>query len=200
MERSNEIFKLSEELIKDRFSIRSDQLKLFINENLSSILTGFIKTFDALFKKANELQQKKIKNNISIINISFLYSNLLINKYGFQIDLYDNEYYLDQIEISADLDLSFLFGFVEEDMEYIRKKLSKKFIKLKYFEVLKIKNRYIMNYYMIAQELIKSLTPYIKRMKEYKKLKKADKVVVFLGEYMGMNYCIQEFKKEVLDK
>lgn len=198
MGRIDELLETSDKIIIDRFSMRIEQIQDYINNNLKSIVEGFIKTFSNLFKEANELQKQAIKDKVAIINISFLYSNILLNKYAVQINVYDKQFYLDKVEISSDLDLSYLFQFIEEDMVYIKKELGKRFIRLKDYELVNIRTKYIVRYYKLAEYLIRDLVPYIQRIKEFKKIDKENRVIVLWGEYMGSFSCIQELQEEAI--
>lgn len=198
-----EIIKEREELILDAglditmecFAKRVEYIKETFNVDCIEIVKEFLDVMDKLFLEGIEYQKNKGKGPIQVIYISFLYSNFLLNRYGFQIDLFDKEFFLDEIEIINQWQPTFIFENLDNDIKVIEEEIKKSVLRLKKYELKEIKFGYVTNHYRFAESLVKVLVPYIKKLSSFKELIKENEVHVFVGEYMGEAIKLYEFKE-----
>lgn len=180
-----------EQLIKNTKLIKEEYKKNQIN-----IVTDFVKIMNEVFERTCRLQEKGIKGKVSVIYFSFLYSNVLLNKKAFRIDIFDQGIFLDDIEVSSEWSYDFIFKYTENDMKKIKNIISSNYIKVKNYELWELKNSYEYNYYIAAESILTELSSCIDKLNSYKKMKKNKEVSVMIGEYMNSPVIIRKFQED----
>lgn len=196
MDRREEIIKLQCEICVDEYvKARNDYIKLIKKHN-KEIFDSFYNIFRKVFNKVVLLQEEGRKGAVYYIYLSKLNSDVILNRYGYQIDIFNEEFYLDDEEVYDYLDMSYVFCGIDEAMERIERDLKKKILRVKEYEIFELKQLLINDYYIICQETITKLIPYINKIDEYKKMKKGNVVKVLIGGYMDEFKVLHEFVEE----
>lgn len=180
----------------DQLVKNTELIKKEYKEKQIEIVTDFVKIMSNLFEESYRLQEEGKKGNVSFIYFSFLYSNVLMNKRAFRIDVFNEEMFLDDIEVTSEWSFDFVFKYIDSDMEKIKRIISSNYIKIKNYELWELKNSYEYNYYLAVEFILKELTDCINKLKCFKKMKKNEKVYVMFGEYMEKPIVLQVFEEK----
>ena len=132
------------------------------------MIKEFIMELDNLFRHAVDMQKENKKSEIDVVYFSFLHSNFLNNKFGYQVNLYDDRFFLDNDEVYIDWKPKIIFDGLDEDFKTIENSIRAKCVRLKEYEWLEIKQGYIVNFYVLCQNVIKAMLPYVEKMKSFR--------------------------------
>lgn len=100
-----------------------------------------------------------------------------------RLDLYNKDYFLDQVECSGYLNLDYLFKYLDADIDSFIADLKQCGAKFVSYEVDQIKKEYIEVYASFAQDYLAELIPTILELKEFALLKKTPDFKILYGEY-----------------
>lgn len=168
----------------------------FYRENQKEIDENLLEELRKSCKKCSDMQGNG-KGKINYIYFSFLRTSIIQGKGEFRIDFYDEKWFLDNEECSLNIDLSFLYIKLFELKETLKDK------KIFYGRVINdIDIEEIIldeadKYHILACEFLKDIiTDKFLLLDEYKKIKKDNKIKIFIGEFMDYSEMIYEGSKE----
>lgn len=150
----------------------------------------FLKVMDKLFQKGIEKQMQENKAKVAYLCIFYLKSSIMTGTYQMQINLYDQNLYLDTMDVSVNWDATFLMKFYEEDMKKLNKLANRNIYKWSYREYQLLKMEYSDVYRNILELYCVDLIRDILQLETYKKLDKEDNISAYFGGYLEKLHCI----------
>lgn len=127
---------------------------------------------------------KRRGKTVRYITVSILYSSIVTGNYKLQVAFMNDDFYLDEDPVHVYWAPLFIFGQIDDDMQFFRRKASEEVPGIKEYEVDTIRKQYILNHYFLVMLLLKELFPPIvgEMIREYDCID--DNVVVLFGRYM----------------
>ena len=178
MDRQKQLEKMAQEYLKDKFVKSRQEIGFFFHTHEEEIGTQFTKKIE------NEMAQcKGKKKQVKYIIFSVLESSILTKSYDLQIAFLDKRMYLDDNPVYSYWLPTFIFEQIEQDMRDYLKWASQTIIRIKDYEVEKIRSQYVLNHYFQVFTLLKFLIPQL--MDQGNKYSADFRNSVFLfGKYM----------------
>lgn len=197
MLRENELSKIEIQLTANP-KVQGLNIKNYYDMNKDEINRNFINIFKKVFRKAYELQQEGKKSDISYIVVSVIKVAIIDDRYEARIDLYDKTYCMDSIECSINWDVSFIFKFIENEIEDFIKKNPISLKHLKSYERNYLKFKCLPSYANILKTYLKINISKVLELDEFQKLLIESKIKVLFGQYLDeVNFVASISKKEV---
>lgn len=185
-----------EEVLSEIFVADAEYLLSDINKNFNTLEKEFLLVIDNLCKKCYEEQNLGKKSDIKILHFCYLQSARLTHNYKLQIALYDQNFYLDQNEISTVWDIQFIMKYFEQEMEIYEKKAKQKFKEYQYSQIQKIRQKYFTLYFQVVGDILQMFIPLIEKSIYYNKMKKEEPFYINYGEYMMQGFDMT-MKKQI---
>lgn len=136
-------------------------------------------------KIENGLQQCiEGKKKIGFISISILESSLITKTYDLQIAFYNEDLYADDSPVYEYWAPSFIYEYLDSDIEDMEKSLRNRIVHLKPYEMYELKLQYKINFYFLIGFMIKGLAPKIAYLCKYQEADRENIVKVLFGKYM----------------
>ncbi len=181
-----------EKYVEGYFEKEYPKMQEKINKNKEVIKEDIISRFKEVCKKAKNMQEENLKNEIKYIYISYLRTSLMQNSGKYRIDLYDDKWFLDKEECSVDIDLSFLYEFLFAHIEELQERKKQYGRTITEMDVEKIKLKEGDKYHKIGIKLLETLVNDLVECDEYKAMKKSNEISIFAGEYRDEALLIYE--------
>lgn len=189
-----------ETFLQETLTVRFEKsMNLFMEEyqhKKQQIDSSFIEAVDELCIRGAKMQEKEQKGDIAVISIFNLKSSILTSEHKLQINLYDENFYLDRKDIFKLWDCSFLMKYFEDDMQYIRIKANHNLVGFRYEDYQLLKLQYSEFYNMILAGLCEERAEEIVRLTSYKNMKKKDGTVITYGGYMDKGVLLYPAEPE----
>ncbi|WP_308167970.1 hypothetical protein [Clostridium estertheticum] len=134
-------------------------------------------------KQAICLQEKQLKGEIRYIYFSLLRTSFLENKGEYRIDLYDENWILDKQECFINIDLNFIFASIFKYMEELKEKKKECGRSITDMDIENMMLEETDKYHVLAVEFLKGLIEKFIGTPSYEKMKKAEDIRIFVGEY-----------------
>lgn len=182
--------------VEGRFEEEYPKIEEKINKNKEVIKENIISRFKEVCKKAKNMQEENLKNEIKYIYISYLRASLMQNSGKYRIDLYDDKWFLDREECSVDIDLSFIYEPLFAHIEELKERKNQYGKTITEMDVDKIKLKEGDKYYKIGIKLLKTLVNDLVECDEYKAMKKRKEISIFAGEYRDETVVIYKTSKK----
>lgn len=160
-----------------------------------NIEANLISTFNEICRKCIELQEKNLKGNIKYIYFSLLRSSFLEYKGEYRVDLYDENWFLDKEECSINIDLSFVFRPVLEQIENLKeykKEYRKNITDMDIESMMLIE---VDKYNILAVGFLRNMVEKFMKTPSYVEMKKVEDIMVLVGEYMDVSTIIYPLQK-----
>lgn len=152
-------------------------------ENIENRL---INSFEALCKKAMELQKEEKKGAIKYIYFSYLRTSIKENKATYRLDAYDENWFLDNEECSTLWNADFIFSSLFKHMEELEESRKPYLKRITAMDIEKIKLIEADKYKVLTNEFIKSLVEKLIETEGYKEMNKDEEICIIAGEYMDV--------------
>lgn len=182
--------------IRDKWVGNLIQIDINYEEKYEEIKESLKNQFQNICKEVLLQQENNEKGSIKYIYISFLRTNVLENNSNYRVDFYDEDWFLDKVESSGNMDMSFVFSYLYKFIDDLKEEIQKNKIKLSEVEIEKIKLDDSEKYNILAIEYLKSLIEDIIDGDYYKKLNKSDKIYIMSGEYMDNSTLLYPINQE----
>lgn len=170
-----------------RFEKNMNMVQGFFSTHQEKIVKSFCDHIvTTLIKEAIKRQEEKDQECISSFVISYLYSSLLTGTHDYEFSLFSGTPFTDENGISTYWRAMFLYQCEDEDESFIKRELSKKFIRVEGYEVQALKELFFECYKDLAQKYFKTLTDELKKREEFNYLKKTNDFTIFYGDHMGI--------------
>ena len=97
--------------IRDKWVGNLIQIDINYEEKYEEIKESLKNQFQNICKEVLLQQENNEKGSIKYIYISFLRTNVLENNSNYRVDFYDEDWFLDKVESSGNMDMSFVFSY-----------------------------------------------------------------------------------------
>ena len=178
--------------VEGYFYEEASKIYEYFEENKDSIKKEILISFREGCKKALELQNEGIKQNIKFIYISYLRTSIMDNKSTYRIDFFDNRWFMDKEECSIDLNMDFIYEPLFKHMEELNEKKSEYGCTITEMDIEKIKMKESEKYTKIALNILGGMIEDFINTDEYQEMKKDEEIRVFAGEYMDKVMVLYE--------
>lgn len=178
--------------VEGRFYEESSKIYDDFENRKDIIKSTIISQFKDGCKKALELQNEGIKQNIKFIYISYLRTSIMDNKSTYRIDFFDNRWFMDKEECSIDLNMDFIYEPLFKHMEELNEKKSEYGRTITEMDIEKIKMKESEKYNKIALNILDGILEDFINTDEYQEMKKDEEIRVFAGEYMDKVMVLYE--------
>ena len=159
MDRMEELASLVSEPLQQRFLTDLDRIVLCMKDNVQVLNADLARSMQEAFDAAVYWQTAAKKGPVAYISFSVMQSNLLLEKYAFQIDAYDERFLVDDNEAASEWDFSILLQNLDADFDVIAATLRQSVIRVQEYELWELKKAYHLNYYATATERLRGLFP-----------------------------------------
>lgn len=196
MDRMEELASLVSEPLQQRFLTDLDQIMLSMKNNIQLLSTELLNALQAAIDEAACLQTTAKKGAISYISFSLMQSNLLLEKYAFRIDVYDERFLIDDNEAASEWDFSLLLQNLDTDFDVIDTTLRQSVIRVQEYELWELKKAYQLNYYATATGLLQSLLLLCLNKLSLKRINVVPEVQFTVGPYMEKQMPFYQWRRE----
>lgn len=159
MDRMEELASLVAEPLQQRFLADLDQIVLYMKDNIQVLSADLTRSMQKAFDEAVCWQTAAKKGPVAYVSFSLLQSNLLLEKYAFRIDAYDDRFLVDDSEAASEWDFSILLQSLDTNFAVIASTLRQSVIRVQEYELWELKKAYHLNYYATATGLLQGLLP-----------------------------------------
>ena len=159
MDRMEELASLVSEPLQQRFLTDLDRIVLCMKDNVQVLSADLARSLQKAFDAAVCWQTAAKKGPVAYVSFSLMQSNLLLEKYAFQIDAYDERFLVDDNEAASEWDFSILLQNLDTDFDVIAATLRQSVIRVQEYELWELKKAYHLNYYATATGLLQGLLP-----------------------------------------
>lgn len=149
------------------------------------IFGAFQNALEELYSKAKEMQLSGKKDSLSSLGICYCLSSVYTGNYEVRLDVYNEEFYLDESECCVYWEPDFIVSYLVEDMEYFRKVIKQKISQIKIYEEQQFLTGYMRNYMYALLEFLRQEMPNVPEQMQKRGIQVAEEFQVFFGEYMG---------------
>lgn len=167
--------------------------------NRDFLYQQFANKMKELFKKSNELYNSGQKGRVHYIVISYLLSGILTQNYDLKIDMYDEQFYLDEVEVSGYWSYHYFFSHFQNDVQQFEQYIRNRLVRVQSYEVQRIAFQYINDYLLLLIPLIREFVTQITMEEAFLQLEKAEDLQILFGGYLDKGmilYGDKEQKKE----
>jgi hypothetical protein len=168
MGRTEKLVNVTAAFFADRFEENMKNIANHFRENYEEILKGFSQSIKHIYEIALSQQRSGKKDSISFLHIAHLRSSLLTGSYHYKISLYNEKFYLDEIETSVYWPSNFLFQYVKQDMNEAKELIhrSSKNLKASEFDLKELQYYYSQLYHPTSLIFIERLFTHTKEIME----------------------------------
>lgn len=196
MERMEELASLVSEPLQQRFLTDLDQIVLCMKDNIELLSDGLLNALQEAVDEAACMQSAEKKGAIAYISFSLLQSNLLLEKYAFRIDVYDERFLIDDSEAASEWDFSLLLQNLDTNFDVIASTLRQSVIRVQEYELWELKKAYQLNYYATATGLLQGLVPLCLDRLSLDGIDTMPEVQFTVGPYMEKQLSFYQWRRE----
>ena len=138
-ESRKKVEKFYQDYIKNKWIEIFVELDKEYQKNLNVIINDVVRDFSKVCQRVIELQKRNEKEKVKYIYFSFLRTNILADNGDFRVDIYDENWFLDNKQCSGSIDMSFVFKYLFNFIEEIKKNSLENKISMSDIELEKIK-------------------------------------------------------------
>ncbi len=149
------------------------------------ILRTFQDVLEELYLKAKEMQLSGKKDSFSYLGVCYCLSSVYTGNYEIRLDLYNEEFYLDESECCVYWKPDFIMSFFIKDIKHFEKAIKQKIPQVKTYEEQQFMTGYMRNYMYVLLEFLRQKMPNVLQQMQEHGLRISQGFQVFFGEYMG---------------
>ena len=183
-ESRKKVEKFYQDYIKNKWIEIFVELDKEYQKNLNVIINDVVRDFSKVCQRVIELQKRNEKEKVKYIYFSFLRTNILADNGDFRVDIYDENWFLDNKQCSGSIDMSFVFKYLFNFIEEIKKNSLENKISMSDIELEKIKLEESERYKILAIEYLKTIVLKMVEDEKYKQMIKEENIYIIAGEYM----------------
>lgn len=183
-ESRKKVEKFYQDYIKNKWIEIFVELDKEYQKNLNVIINDVVRDFSKVCQRVIELQKRNEKEKVKYIYFSFLRTNILADNGDFRVDIYDENWFLDNKQCSGSIDMSFVFKYLFNFIEKIKKNSLENKISMSDIELEKIKLEESERYKILAIEYLKTIVLKMVEDEKYKQMIKDENIYIIAGEYM----------------
>lgn len=196
MDRMEELASLVSEPLQQRFLTDLDRIVLCMKDNVQVLSADLVKSIQKAFDAAVCWQTAAKKGPVAYISFSVMQSNLLLEKYAFQIDAYDERFLVDDNEAASEWDFSILLQNLDTDFDVIVATLRQSVIRVQEYELWELIKAYHLNYYATATGLLQSLLPLCLDALSLDGIDVMPEIQFTIGPYMEKQMPFYQWRRE----
>lgn len=190
MERKKQIELALEPLLLEQLQADTHRLMKSIEHRADFIIGELSDVISVALAQAALHQRTSLKGPIAYISFSLLLSNILTDRHGFQVAVFDDSFFMDTQEAIADWRPNCIFAGMQQCFDAAASIVKQQIPRLQPYELVDPEHAFSLNYYGIAMEVLIHALPRVFETISISALKKADKVQVVTGPYMEKQDCI----------
>lgn len=130
-------------------------------------------------------QQQNKKGKAAYLVCSFLQRSVYLNKLLLRLEIMDEGFYLDEVETAGYYRLQMLEERFLEDLEFLHRKVCKKWVRVKNHELDEVDREYAEYYNAIIGMMIQSMGGLLMEVVEESEIQLSDTFQIIYGQYMG---------------
>lgn len=196
MDRMEELASLVSEPLQQRFLTDLDRIVLCMKDNVQMLNADLARSMQKAFDAAVYWQTAAKKGPVAYISFSVMQSNLLLEKYAFQIDAYDERFLVDDNEAASEWDFSILLQNLDADFDVIAATLRQSVIRVQEYELWELKKAYHLNYYATATGLLQGLLPLCLDALSLDGIDVMPEIQFTIGPYMEKQMPFYQWRRE----
>lgn len=196
MDRMEELASLVSEPLQQRFLTDLDRIVLCMKDNVQVLNADLARSMQKAFDAAVYWQTAAKKGPVAYISFSVMQSNLLLEKYAFQIDAYDERFLVDDNEAASEWDFSILLQNLDADFDVIAATLRQSVIRVQEYELWELKKAYHLNYYATATGLLQGLLPLCLDALSLDGIDVMPEIQFTIGPYMEKQMPFYQWRRE----
>lgn len=196
MDRMEELASLVSEPLQQRFLTDLDRIVLCMKDNVQVLSADLAKSLQKAFDAAVCWQTAAKKGPVAYVSFSLMQSNLLLEKYAFQIDAYDERFLVDDNEAASEWDFSILLQNLDTNFDVIAATLRQSVIRVQEYELWELKKAYHLNYYATAIGLLQSLLPLCLDALSLDGIEGMPEIQFTIGPYMEKQMPFYQWRRE----
>ncbi|MBD5480403.1 MAG: hypothetical protein HDR14_14145 [Lachnospiraceae bacterium] len=191
MDRIKQLEQVVGKFLFERFSQSKEKIVSSYRANKEEIWKGF---FDVVCYGAEECEKKNKK--VKHIIISILYSSIITQSYELQIAYMNDDLHVDEAPVNVYWAPMFIFQFIEDDIQFFKKKASEEVPRIKEYEMDDIRKKYVLNHLFLVMLLLKEMLPAAieEIINKYDCI--ADNIMVSIGRYMEKVVLLYQIGEE----
>ena len=196
MDRMEELASLVSEPLQQRFLTDLDRIVLCMKDNVQVLSADLAKSLQKAFDAAVCWQTAAKKGPVAYVSFSLMQSNLLLEKYAFQIDAYDERFLVDDNEAASEWDFSILLQNLDTNFDVIAATLRQSVIRVQEYELWELKKAYHLNYYATATGLLQGLLPLCLDALSLDGIDVMPEIQFTIGPYMEKQMPFYQWRRE----
>ena len=196
MDRMEELASLVSEPLQQRFLTDLDQIVLYMKDNIQVLSAGLTSSLQTAIDQTTWWQTANKKGPVAYISFSLLQSNLLLEKYAFRIDAYDNRFLVDDSEAASEWDFSALLQNLNTNFDVIASTLRQSVIRVQEYELWELKKAYHLNGYATATGLLQGLLPLCLDALSLDGIDVMPEIQFTIGPYMEKQMPFYQWRRE----
>lgn len=194
--RQEEMQKLAKQYLEERFITNLPKILEDYKCHKELLYEQFVHILEDLRKKAEDLYTSGKKGKIQYIVISYLLSGVLTGKYDFKIDLFDEQFYLDEVELSDYWNYPYLFFCYEQDINQFEHYIRKRMIRIQKWEIQKIALQYFNDYLLLVIPLFREFVARIQKEQGFFWFSEEEDLQVSFGGYLDKGMILYGEKEQ----
>ncbi|MDR1702243.1 MAG: hypothetical protein LBR56_05665 [Sporomusaceae bacterium] len=173
-------------LIADAFYQDKDAIAAALAQNLA-----------ALLQQAQVLAATGKKGTAAYICISFLYTNLLRDIWQYRLDVYDQNFFLDQTECSGLWETEFAFNCLKTRLENLGQEIKGSIYanKVRQHHLNSVKMALGVQYHAVATVLTKNIIEDVIDLLKEEHFLETSHLQIMMGEYKDLSLLLSSAKK-----
>ncbi len=196
MDRMEELASLVSEPLQQRFLTDLDRIVLCMKDNVQGLSADLARSLQKAFDAAVCWQTAAKKGPVAYVSFSLMQSNLLLEKYAFQIDAYDERFLVDDNEAASEWDFSILLQNLDNNFDVIAATLRQSVIRVQEYELWELKKAYHLNYYATATGLLQGLLPLCLDALSLDGIDVMPEIQFTIGPYMEKQMSFYQWRRE----
>lgn len=183
-DRRPEMLQFIQPCMEERFQETCKKMQTEIEKNGHAIWKELKDTISELLLYVDKMQKQHKKGEIKYFGCCFLRSGLYLGRPEFYIYAMDKGFYLDEQETGIYYCPKFLQEPYSEDLNYLHKKATEKFMRIQNYEMFDINEKYAEFYYSIMYKMMENVSELVVETIAKSGILIVDDFKIIYGEYM----------------
>lgn len=177
-------------MLGERFEISSELLLKEYIKNKDIIDNEYLQVFNDLFLRCIAMQKEGKKEKIAVISIFYLRYSILTESYDIQLNLYDENFYLDNNNIYSLWKSPFFMKYYVDDIEFLKREAKHNIVGFNYEKLQDIRMEYGEVYGVLLEKYCREKVTDIITLPSYEGMDKSEHTIITFGNYMDKGICI----------
>ena len=160
MERMEQMASLATDILREELVNDVKEIMSSLEQKTQQIVAEIASAVETALREAEHRQIAREKRAVSYISFSFLQSYLLLDRFAFRVDAWDERFMLDDREASSEWDFRTLVSCSGPDMNAVGKKVRETMIRVQDYELKELERAYRVNYFALAVEVLRAALPF----------------------------------------